>query len=121
MTDLAEALTQAADRCDSTAMVSVLFDDVGLNRRVIANACGSSDRVVRNWANGATPRHWNFDSLVRLTRLTAELVSHLPADAVGRWLESPNPLLSGRRPLDTMQELPIETMDAARHLAVTHA
>jgi DNA-binding transcriptional regulator YiaG len=80
---------------DSQALLAVLRNGLGLTQGLVATACGVSDRAVREWESGVTPRARHDARLRDLVDVVAELLGTMTLKGVQQWLLARNRRLGG--------------------------
>ncbi len=85
--------------------VETVEGGLGLGRREIAGALGSSTRTVERWRAGRTyPQHEARERLAELVALRVHLGETFDDPESGRaWLRSGNPYLGGLTPLEVLR------------------
>jgi hypothetical protein len=73
-----------------------------LPSRLLARLTGASVRSAQRWRSGATPRSASLVRLRETDALLAMLGRGTSAAARRAWLEAPNPVLGGDRPVDRL-------------------
>jgi hypothetical protein len=71
-----------------------------LPSRVLAHLTGASLRSAQRWRSGARPRSATVDRLRAVDEVLALLGRGASTSARRAWLEAPNPVLGGERPVD---------------------
>jgi len=87
---------------EASELVRALRTEVGLSQQVIAQACGVSDRAVREWESGARLRQRHDDRLRTLVAVVVELLSTLTPRGVQQWLTARNRELEQERPVEVL-------------------
>ncbi len=85
----------------------------GLKQWAIARATGTSERTVGNWKRTSAIRPQNADRLWGLREIVLLLHRTLTPRGVGQWMNAPNRLLKGRRPVEVLAEGSLEAVREA--------
>lgn len=86
-------------------------DALGLTYRQLAAAIGADESTLHRWRSGESePRSIFRTRMDALHEFQQELLDAVPARAAREWLRTPVPALSGRRPLDLLEEGRIEPL-----------
>lgn len=73
-----------------------------LPSRLLARLTGASIRSAQRWRSGASPRSANLARLRETDTVLALLGRGASGAARRAWLEAPNPVLGGDRPIDRL-------------------
>lgn len=73
-----------------------------LPSRLLARLTGASIRSAQRWRSGATPRSASLERLRQTDAILALLGRGATGAARRAWLEAPNPVLRGDRPIDRL-------------------
>lgn len=73
-----------------------------LPSRLLARLTGASIRSAQRWRSGARPRYASLERLRQTDAVLALLGRGATVAACRAWLEAPNPILRGDRPLDRL-------------------
>jgi transcriptional regulator with XRE-family HTH domain len=85
------------------AAVKKLRQSLGLNRTKFARLMAASERAVADWESGRPLSPVNQKSLREAERLCGALATIMEAEHVGEWLDTPNDVFSGLKPLDLIE------------------
>lgn len=89
-----------------------------LPSRLLARLTGASLRSAQRWRSGATPRSASLARLRETDAVLAMLGRGASPAARRAWLETPNPILRGDRPVDRLARGDVA---AVRGAAESHA
>lgn len=73
-----------------------------LPARILASLTGASLRSAQRWRSGARPRSATLERLRAIDEVLGLLGRGASPVARRAWLEAPNPVLGGERPLDRL-------------------
>lgn len=105
----AQRLGRAVEASDLVSALRLF----GIRQGTIAKATGTTERTVGNWKRTSAIRPQNADRLWALREIVLLLHRTLTPRGVGQWMNAPNRLLKGRRPVEVLGENDIEAVREA--------
>jgi transcriptional regulator with XRE-family HTH domain len=99
----AKAHKPPRDRTGSGANVQALRQRYGLSQALLARLLGVSVRTVSGLESGAAVQAQAGRNVTQARRLCEALGEAMEAGYVGRWLDEPNEMLGGLKPVEAIE------------------
>jgi DNA-binding transcriptional regulator YiaG len=85
------------------AGVRSLREELGLSQKVFARFCNCSERAVAAWEAGKPLGATIRQRMIEVRRLQEALAGIMKATYIGEWLQTPNPVFDGLKPLEVIE------------------
>ena len=92
-----------ASRRPSSGSMKTLRDRFGIRQTMQARLLGVSTKTASNLRGGKTPSPQIARRLAELRRLLVALAEIVEEDVIADWLEAPNEVLDGLKPLEVIE------------------
>lgn len=94
--------TKPSKQMPST-FVAVLREKLGLPRKTFARLTGYSERAIAGWESGEPISQPSILRMREVERLHDSLASVIRAEAIPKWLETPNSAFDGLKPVEVVE------------------
>ena len=91
-------------------LVAALREKLRLPRKVFSRLTGFSERAIADWEVGKPISEPGLRKIREIERLRDRLAEFIDADAIPRWLETPNPAFDGLKPLEVVERGEIDRL-----------
>jgi DNA-binding transcriptional regulator YiaG len=99
-----------ANRPASEPSASTVRARLGLSRKVFSRLAGFSERAIADWEGGRPVSEPGLRRIKELERFRERLSEVVAADAIPRWLDTPNAAFEGLKPLEVIERGEIDRL-----------
>jgi transcriptional regulator with XRE-family HTH domain len=87
----------------SSPLVRQTREALGVSRKTFSRLTGYSERAIAAWEGGESLSPKSRQRLLEMHRLQRGLAGVMEAEAIGDWLETPNPAFERLKPLEVIE------------------
>jgi hypothetical protein len=82
----------------------------GVSRKMFSRLAGFSERAIADWEGGKPVSEPGLRRIKELDRFRERLTEVIASQALGGWLDTPNPALEGLKPLEVIERGEIDRL-----------
>lgn len=86
-----------------SSLAAELRKSIGINRKLFARLTGYSERALAQWESGTKPSGASLQKMTEAQRLYQALANVMDPEFVGHWLQQPNKVLGGLKPIEVVE------------------
>jgi transcriptional regulator with XRE-family HTH domain len=90
--------------------VSTVRGQLGLSRKLFSRLAGFSERAIADWESGKPVSEPGIRRIKELDRFRDRLSEVVAADAIPGWLDTPNEVFDGLKPLEVIERGEIDRL-----------
>ncbi len=90
--------------------VSAVRDRLGVSRKLFSRLAGFSERAIADWESGKPVSEPGIRRIKELDRFRERLSEIVDAEAIPRWLDTPNEAFDGLKPLEVIERGEIDRL-----------
>lgn len=90
--------------------VGEVRDRLGVSRKLFSRLAGFSERAIADWESGKPVSEPGIRRIKELDRFRERLSDIVDAEAIPRWLDTPNEAFDGLKPLEVIERGEIDRL-----------